>query len=132
VLNQALMCVCFAHSSCHSGPCGQHLALLNPETSILIQNCPFYSGSLNSETLGDSQNAFLHWGDVSGSFSSFNAGGGGFGAPEDGEAADYHEGENQGVEKAVADRAAKWVKEHSAAVRSGGSVARYTSEQESA
>ena len=62
----------------------------------------------------------------------FNAGGGGFGAPEDGEAADYREGENQGVEKAVADRAAKWVKEHSAAVRSGGSVARYTSEQESA
>ncbi|DBA91131.1 hypothetical protein WJX77_000744 [Trebouxia sp. C0004] len=59
-------------------------------------------------------------------------GGGGFGAPEDGEAADYREGENQGVEKAVADRAAKWVKEHSAAVRSGGSVARYTSEQESA
>ncbi len=36
------------------------------------------------------------------------------------------------MEKAVADRAAKWVKEHSAAVRSGGSVARYTSEQESA
>ena len=61
-----------------------------------------------------------------------DAGGGGFGAPEDGQAADYIEGDNKGVEKAVADRAAKWIKEHSTAVRSGGSVARYTSEQESA
>ena len=60
------------------------------------------------------------------------AGGGGFGAPEDGEAADYIEGDNQGVDRAVANRAAKWVKEHSSTVRSGGSVARYTSEQESA
>jgi len=88
---QALMCVCFAHSS---------------------RSWAMWSASW-----------CIH---------SLNAGGGGFGAPEDGEAADYREGENQGVEKAVADRAAKWVKEHSAAVRSGGSVARYTSEQESA
>lgn len=58
-------------------------------------------------------------------------GGGGFGAPEDGEAADYIEGD-KGLDKAVADRAARWVKEHSAPVTTGGSVARYTSEQESA
>lgn len=92
MLNTALMCICFAHSSCNLGHVVSMLGLI----------------------------------------SSFNAGGGGFGAPEDGEAADYREGENRGVEKAVADRAAKWVKEHSAAVRSSGSVARYTSEQESA
>ena len=59
------------------------------------------------------------------------SGGGGFGAPEEGKAADYEEGDKR-VDKAVADRAAKWVKEHSASVTSGGSVARYTSEQESA
>ena len=39
---------------------------------------------------------------------------------------------DKGVDKAVADRAAKWVKEHSASVRSGGSVAKFTYEQESA
>lgn len=61
-----------------------------------------------------------------------DAGGGGFGAPEDGEAADYIEGDKKGLDKAVADRAARWVKEHSAPVTTGGSVARYTSEQESA
>lgn len=58
-------------------------------------------------------------------------GGGGFGAPEDGKDQDYQEGD-KAVDKAVADRAAKWVKEHSASIRTGGSVARYTSEQESA
>lgn len=60
-----------------------------------------------------------------------DAGGGGFGAPEDGEA-DYIEGDKKGLDKAVADRAARWVKEHSAPVTTGGSVAKYTSEQESA
>ncbi len=41
-------------------------ALFNPETSILIQKRHPYTGNLNSETLGDSKNAFLHWGDVLG------------------------------------------------------------------
>ncbi len=40
-------------------------ALLNPETSILIQKRHPYTRSLHSETPGDSKNAFLHWGDVS-------------------------------------------------------------------
>jgi len=44
------------------------IALFNPETSILIQKLSFYSGNLNSETPGDSKNAFLRWGDVSGTF----------------------------------------------------------------
>jgi len=38
----------------------------NPETAIFIQKRPFYTGNLNSETPGNSKNAFLHWGDVSG------------------------------------------------------------------
>ena len=59
-------------------------------------------------------------------------GGGGFGAPEDGQKAEYVEGDRHGLDKAIADRATKWVKEHSAPVTTGGSVARYTSEQESA
>lgn len=61
-----------------------------------------------------------------------DVGGGGFGAPEDGEAADYIEGDRKGLERAVADRAARWVKEHSAPVATGGSVARYTSASEQA
>jgi len=40
-------------------------ALFNPETSISIQKRHPYTGNLNSETSGDSQNAFLHCGDVS-------------------------------------------------------------------
>ncbi|KAL3135323.1 hypothetical protein ABBQ32_007517 [Trebouxia sp. C0010 RCD-2024] len=59
-------------------------------------------------------------------------GGGGFGAPEEGAAADYIEGDKKGLERAVADRAARWVKEHSAPVATGGSVARYTSASEQA
>jgi len=43
-------------------------ALFNPETSISIQKRHPYIGNLNSETLGDSKNAFLHWGDVLGTF----------------------------------------------------------------
>jgi len=43
-----------------------HLALFNPETLILIQKRHPYAGNLNSETPGDSKNAFLHWGDVLG------------------------------------------------------------------
>ena len=39
------------------------IALFNPETSIFIQKHHPYTGNLNSETLGDSKNAFLHWGD---------------------------------------------------------------------
>ncbi len=39
-------------------------ALFNPETSILIQKRHPYTGYLNSETLGDSINVFLHCGDV--------------------------------------------------------------------
>ena len=41
-------------------------ALLNPETSILLQKRHPYTGNLNRETSGDSKNAFLHWGDVLG------------------------------------------------------------------
>ncbi len=37
---------------------------LNPKTSILMQKCHSYTGNLNSETPGDSKNAFLHFGDV--------------------------------------------------------------------
>jgi len=40
------------------------VALFNPKTSILIQKRHPYTGNLNSETSGDSKNAFLHWGDV--------------------------------------------------------------------
>jgi len=39
-------------------------ALFNPETSVLIQQHPFYKGNLKSETPGDSKNTVLHWGDV--------------------------------------------------------------------
>ncbi len=39
-------------------------ALLNPETSILIQKRHSHTRNLNSETPGDSKNAFLHCGDV--------------------------------------------------------------------
>ena len=38
-------------------------ALFNFETSTLIQKRRPYTGNLNSETLGDSKNVFLHWGD---------------------------------------------------------------------
>ncbi len=41
-------------------------ALFNPQTFTLIQKHHPYTGDLNSETLEDSQNAFLHWGDVLG------------------------------------------------------------------
>jgi len=34
------------------------------KTSILIQKRHPYTGNLNSETLVDSKNAFLHWGDA--------------------------------------------------------------------
>ena len=39
-------------------------ALLSPKLSILIQKRHPYTGTLNSETFGDSKNAFLHCGDV--------------------------------------------------------------------
>ncbi len=38
-------------------------ALFNPKTSILIQKCDPYTGNLNSEMSGDSENAFQHCGD---------------------------------------------------------------------
>ena len=44
-------------------------ARFNPETSISIQKRHPYDGNLNSQTLGDSENAFLHCGDVIGSSS---------------------------------------------------------------
>ncbi len=40
------------------------MALLNFETSISIQKRHSYTRNLNSETSGDSKNAFLHCGDV--------------------------------------------------------------------
>ncbi len=39
-------------------------ALFNPATSTLIQKRHPYTGNLDSETAGDSKNAFLHCGDV--------------------------------------------------------------------
>ena len=41
-------------------------AVFNPQQCILNQKRHPYTGNLNSEMLGDSKNAFLHWGDVSG------------------------------------------------------------------
>ncbi len=40
--------------------------LFNPETCILIQKRHAYTANLNSETSGDSKDAFLHCGDVLG------------------------------------------------------------------
>jgi len=37
-----------------------------PKRLFAIQKRPFYTGNLNSETPGNSKNAFLHWGDVLG------------------------------------------------------------------
>ncbi len=53
-------CVCFQPAAKTSK------ALFNPKTSILIQKRHPYTGKLNSETSGDSRNAFLPCGDVSG------------------------------------------------------------------
>ena len=39
-------------------------ALSDPKMSIVIQKRHLYTGNVNSETPGDSRNAFLHWGDV--------------------------------------------------------------------
>jgi len=39
-------------------------ALFNPKASVSIQKRYPYTGNLNSESPGDSKNAFLHWGDV--------------------------------------------------------------------
>ncbi len=47
-------------------------ALFNPKTCILIQKRHPYTGNLNSETSGDSKNAFLHCGDVLAHLQSFN------------------------------------------------------------
>ncbi len=41
-------------------------ALPIPKTSIYIEKSPFYNGTLDSGTPGDSEIAFLHWGDVLG------------------------------------------------------------------
>ena len=46
--------------------CSDTSALYNPKSSILIQKRHPYTENLNSETPGDSKNAFLHWGDVLG------------------------------------------------------------------
>ena len=45
---------------------GEHVAFLNPKMSSLIQKCQPHAGSVHSETFGDSNNAFLPCGDVSG------------------------------------------------------------------
>lgn len=54
------------HQSCPGLPAIARSALFNPNTSILIKKRHSYTGNLNSETPGDSKNAFLHWGDVLG------------------------------------------------------------------
>ena len=46
---------------------GYHTALFSPKTSISIQKHHPYTGILNSEASGDSDNAFPHCGDVLGS-----------------------------------------------------------------
>ena len=51
--------------STHSQLCSP-CALFNPEPSTSTQQCHPYTGNLNSQTSGDSQNAFLHWGDALG------------------------------------------------------------------
>ncbi len=43
-------------------------ARINSKTSILIQKRHPYTGNLNSETSGDSESAFLHCGDVKGTY----------------------------------------------------------------
>ena len=49
------------HLCCqHLCEVGQSYALFNPEPYILIQKRHPCTGNLNSETLGDSKNAFLH------------------------------------------------------------------------
>ena len=61
----ALLSLCLtstSHACCADlqGP----IPLFNPETSSLIQKRHPYTRNLNSETPGDSKNAFLHWGDI--------------------------------------------------------------------
>ena len=45
---------------------GRAAAVFSPKTSILIQKRTPYTGTLNSQKPGDSENTFLHYGDVSG------------------------------------------------------------------
>ena len=47
------------------GLCSYHMLFSEPKTSISIQKCHPYTGNLASKMLGDSKDAFLHWGDVS-------------------------------------------------------------------
>ncbi len=47
-----------------AGPSHAGVQKLNPETPISIQKRHPYTGNLNSEMLGDSQNALLQWGGV--------------------------------------------------------------------
>jgi hypothetical protein len=54
-----------SHNWLHTPDCKKLNALLNTETSNLIQNCHIYTGNLNRETSGNSKNAFLRCGDVS-------------------------------------------------------------------
>ncbi len=46
--------------------CEHQLLFSIPTVSMFSQKHPPYHGIVNSETPGDSQNAFLHWGDVLG------------------------------------------------------------------
>ena len=39
-------------------------ALFNPKTTISMQKRDPYTGNPNSETLGDGEDAFLHWGNI--------------------------------------------------------------------
>ena len=43
-----------------------HTASIDPKTSVQLQKCHPYTENLNSELSRDSDNAFLHQGDVSG------------------------------------------------------------------
>ena len=56
----SLSCCCFTFQGyCQNA--ADAIALLNPETSILLQRRPSYSGNLDSETPGDSKTRFNMW-----------------------------------------------------------------------
>lgn len=41
---------------------------------VLIQKCPFYDGNLSTKTPTNSENAFLHWGNVLGLYKALSSG----------------------------------------------------------
>ena len=62
--NRDMSCDHPNEGSCRQRSLQVSAALFDPKTSILIQKRHPYTENLNSETSGDSKNAFLHCGDV--------------------------------------------------------------------